>query len=83
MCVELTKPLRRAVEIEGRRWIVSLEPATAESRFPSLRFRQYKKRRSIAVPLLSARNHAAQRQIEVERAEKKRAKKLRRMGVQS
>lgn len=80
MCVELTKKLSRAVVIEGRRWIVSLEPATPESRFDSLVFRQARKRRRITIPLLSARNHAAMRQIDAEAREKKRARKLRRLG---
>lgn len=77
MCTSLTKPLHRRCEIEGRTWVVTLEPASMENGgFASIRFRQARKRHSVVLPLASVRNYAVLRHIEAAKREKARLKKL-------
>ena len=76
----LTKPVRREVSINGRRYIVSMVPATDMDRFDYLDFRQHKKRKSVRVPIESALLHAASRQLEWDKRERKRLRKLKKAG---
>lgn len=85
MATKLHKPVARRVEIGGREWIVTLVPATPESRFDALHFRPRGCRKGgpsdYYLPLETARNVAAERTRLARIAEKKRAKKLAKFGA--
>lgn len=84
MATRLHKVVSRQVEITGQNWIISFIPATEACRFDSIAFRPKGCRRGgpceYAVPVESARNHAAERvrlaRIAHRKWERKQKKKL-------
>lgn len=85
MSTRLHKPVTRRVEIGGREWLVTLIPATPESRFDAVAFRPRGCRKGgpseYMLPLETARNVAAERTRLARIAERKRLKKLAKFGA--
>jgi len=85
MATRLHKPVSRRVSLSGREWIVTLLPATPESRFDAVVFRPRGCRRngpaSYFLPLESAMMVAAERTRLARIREKKRLKKLKKFGL--
>ncbi len=85
MATKLYKPVSRVVEFsDGKQFIVTLQPATPESRFDALVFRPRGCRKGgpneYQVPLESARNIAAERTRLARIRERKATRKAARAG---
>ncbi len=80
MATKLYKPVSRVVEFsDGKQFVVTLQPATAESRFDAIIFRPRGCRKGgpneYQMPLESARNIAAERTRQMRIRERKAARK--------